>query len=285
VHHDFEGFFERQRLRYREALTHTLRNPALVVATALGVLASAALLAPWLGRDFFPQVDAGQIRLHLRAPVGTRLEETARIVAQVEARIRTIIPPEDLSTVLDNVGIASTSLTNLAFSDNPTTGVTDADLLLVLSDTRRGHTAEYASRIRRVLREEFPQVVVFFQSADIIGQILNAGLPAPINVQVTGSNRAENIVVARALEKRLRRIPGAVDVYLQQRTEAPQLTVTVDRIVRRTACSTTSTCKRRSIAWPPSRPSARPRSLARWAVPRSCSATSPPSRVAAAWPW
>lgn len=230
VHHDFEAFFERQRLRYREALTHTLRKPAMVVTTAFCVLGSAALLAPWLGRDFFPQVDAGQIRLHLRAPVGTRLEETARIVANVEARIRTIIPPEDISTILDNVGIASTSLTNLAFSDNPTTGVTDADLLLVLSDTRRGHTAEYASRIRRVLREEFPQVVVFFQSADIIGQILNAGLPAPINVQVSGSNRAENIVVARALEKRLRQIPGAVDVYLQQRTEAPQLNVNVDRV-------------------------------------------------------
>jgi multidrug efflux pump subunit AcrB len=229
VHHGFEHWFEAQRVRYRLALAAMLARPARLLATALVVIVSAGVLLPWLGRDFFPQVDAGQIRLHLRAPVGTRLEETARIVAAVEARIRTIIPPEDLGTILDNVGIASTSLTNLAFSDNPTTGVTDADLLLVLRDDRRGRTAEYASEIRRVLRDEFPDVLVFFQSADIIGQILNAGLPAPVNVQVSGSNRAENIVVARAIERRLREIPGAVDVYLQQRLEAPQLNVTVDR--------------------------------------------------------
>jgi multidrug efflux pump subunit AcrB len=151
------------------------------------------------------------------------------MVADVEARIRTIIPPGDLGTILDNVGIASTSLTNLAFSDNPTTGVTDADILLVLTDDRVGDTKGYVSEIRRVLREEFPHLLVFFQSADIIGQILNAGLPAPVNVQIAGTNRAENIVVARALEHRLRQIPGAVDVYLQQRLEAPQLNVNVDR--------------------------------------------------------
>ncbi|AMW06064.1 efflux RND transporter permease subunit [Gemmatimonas phototrophica] len=230
IHYRFEHFFERMRVRYRLALASTLGKPASLVVMALVVLVSGAALAPWLGRDFFPQVDAGQIRLHLRAPVGTRIEETARLVAAVEARIRTIIPPEDLGTILDNVGIASTSLTNLAFSDNPTTGVTDADLLLVLTDERRGNTAHYASEIRRVLRDEFPQMLVFFQSADIIGQILNAGLPAPVDVQVTGSNRAENIVVARALEQRLRQIPGAVDVYLQQRLEAPQLNVNVDRV-------------------------------------------------------
>ncbi len=229
LHRDFEHAFEAMRVRYRLALASVLEKPATVVATALVILLSAGVLAPLLGRDFFPQVDAGQIRLHLRAPVGTRLEETARMVADVEARIRTIIPPGDLGTILDNVGIASTSLTNLAFSDNPTTGVTDADLLLVLNDERVGDTKAYASEIRRVLREEFPHVLVFFQSADIIGQILNAGLPAPVNVQVAGSNRTDNIVVARALEHRLRQIPGAVDVYLQQRMEAPQLNVTVDR--------------------------------------------------------
>jgi multidrug efflux pump subunit AcrB len=229
LHLGFERWFEARRRRYRDALAATLARPSMLAGTTLLVLLSAGLLVPWLGRDFFPQVDAGQIRLHLRAPVGTRLEETARMVAAVEARIRTIIPPEDLGTILDNVGIASTSLTNLAFSDNPTTGVTDADLLLVLTDTRRGTTAGYASEIRRVLRDEFPNVLVFFQSADIIGQILNAGLPAPVNVQVAGSNRAENIALARAIEQRVRQIPGAVDVYLQQRLEAPQLNVTVDR--------------------------------------------------------
>ena len=229
MHHGFEHWFEGQRVRYRLALGAMLAKPARLLVGIVLVIVSAGALVPWLGRDFFPQVDAGQIRLHLRAPVGTRLEETARMVAAVEERIRTIIPPQDVATILDNVGIASTSLTNLAFSDNPTTGVTDADLLVVLSDERKGETAKYASEIRRVMRDEFPNVLVFFQSADIIGQILNAGLPAPVNVQVTGTNRAENIVVARALEKRLREIPGAVDVYLQQRLEAPQLNVNVDR--------------------------------------------------------
>jgi multidrug efflux pump subunit AcrB len=229
MHHGFEHWFEGQRVRYRLALGAMLAKPARLLVGIVLVIVSAGALVPWLGRDFFPQVDAGQIRLHLRAPVGTRLEETARMVAAVEERIRTIIPPQDVATILDNVGIASTSLTNLAFSDNPTTGVTDADLLVVLSDARTGETAKYASEIRRVMRDEFPNVLVFFQSADIIGQILNAGLPAPVNVQVTGTNRAENIVVARALEKRLREIPGAVDVYLQQRLEAPQLNVNVDR--------------------------------------------------------
>ena len=230
LHYGFEHWFEGMRVRYRVALTAMLAKPARLLMGMALVVVSAGALVPWLGRDFFPQVDAGQIRLHLRAPVGTRLEETARTVAAVEERIRTIIPPEDVGTILDNVGIASTSLTNLAFSDNPTTGVTDADLLVVLSEERRGKTAEYASEIRRVLRDEFPNVLVFFQSADIIGQILNAGLPAPVNVQITGTNRADNIVVARALEQRLRQIPGAVDVYLQQRLEAPQLNVNVDRI-------------------------------------------------------
>jgi multidrug efflux pump subunit AcrB len=229
MHYGFEQWFEGQRVRYRLALGAMLAKPARLLVGIVLVIVSAGALVPWLGRDFFPQVDAGQIRLHLRAPVGTRLEETARMVAAVEARIRTIIPPQDVATILDNVGIASTSLTNLAFSDNPTTGVTDADLLVVLSEERAGETAKYASEIRRVMRDEFPNVLVFFQSADIIGQILNAGLPAPVNVQVTGTNRAENIVVARALEKRLREIPGAVDVYLQQRLEAPQLNVNVDR--------------------------------------------------------
>lgn len=230
LHYDFEHWFEQRRVRYREALATMLVKPGRLLVGVLLVIGSAAALVPWLGRDFFPVVDAGQIRLHLRAPVGTRVEETARMVAAVEARIRTIIPPGDIATIIDNVGIASTSITNLAFSDNPTTGVTDADILLVLSEDRRGRTADYTAEIRRVLREEYPNLLVFFQSADIIAQILNAGLPAPVNVQVTGTNRAENILVARALERRLREIPGAVDVYLQQRLEAPQINVDIDRV-------------------------------------------------------
>jgi multidrug efflux pump subunit AcrB len=228
-HHSFEHRFEQWRVNYREMVTTMLARPTRLMVVAGLVIVSAAALTPWLGRDFFPQIDAGQIRLHLRAPVGTRLEETARIVAAVEERIREIIPPSDLATMIDNIGLATTSSTNLAYSDNPTIGVTDADLLISLTERRTGKTADYARRIRRMVRDEFPDVLVFFQSADIVGQILNAGLPAPVNVQVVGANRAENIKVARVLEDRIKKIPGAVDVYLQQRLEAPQLNVTVDR--------------------------------------------------------
>ncbi|MBL0890922.1 MAG: efflux RND transporter permease subunit [Gemmatimonadaceae bacterium] len=229
LHHHFDHWFEGQRVQYRLTLRRVLERPGTVLATAGLVLAAALVLVPFLGRDFFPAVDAGQIRVHLRAPVGTRVEETARIVAAVEDRIRAIIPAGDLGTIIDNIGISSSSVTNLAYSDNPTTGVTDADILIVLERDRAGSTDGYIRAIRRMLREEFPQVLAFFQSADIVSQILNAGLPAPVNVQVVGSNRAANIEVARTIERRVRQIPGAVDVYLQQRLEAPQLNLTVDR--------------------------------------------------------
>jgi len=229
LHHRFEHWFEGQRVQYRLTLRRVLERPGTVLTTAGLVLVAALALVPFLGRDFFPAVDAGQLRVHLRAPVGTRVEETARIVAAVEERIRQIIPAQDLGTIIDNIGISSSSVTNLAYSDNPTTGVTDADILIVLERDRTGTTDSYVRAIRRMLREEFPQVLAFFQSADIVSQILNAGLPAPVNVQVVGSNRAANIEVARTIERRVRQIPGAVDVYLQQRLEAPQLNLTVDR--------------------------------------------------------
>ncbi len=229
LHHHFEQWFETRRVQYRLTLRRVLERPASVLVTAGLVLVAALALVPFLGRDFFPSVDAGQIRLHLRAPVGTRVEETARIVAAVEDRIRAIIPEGDLGTIIDNIGISSSSVTNLAYSDNPTTGVTDADILIVLERDRAGTTDGYIRAIRRMLRAEYPQVLAFFQSADIVSQILNAGLPAPVNVQVVGSNRAANIEVARTIERRVRQIPGAVDVYLQQRLEAPQLNLNVDR--------------------------------------------------------
>jgi multidrug efflux pump subunit AcrB len=229
LHHAFEARFDRLRARYRDALGARLARPRGTLAAALLVFAAAGALVPWLGQDFFPPVDAGQLRLHLRAPVGTRVEETARLVAAVEDAIRDVIPPDELGTILDNVGYPSTSLTNLAYSDNPTTGVTDAEVLVVLTPRRTRPTAEYVRRIRQRLREQFPQVLVFFQAADIVGQILNAGLPAPLDVQVAGTNRAENLPIARFLARRLQEVPGAVDVYLQQRTEAPELAVTIDR--------------------------------------------------------
>ncbi|MBU6367607.1 MAG: efflux RND transporter permease subunit, partial [Gemmatimonadetes bacterium] len=230
LHHAFEARFEGARRRYRDALAARLARPRGVLLGALLVFASGAALLPWLGQDFFPAVDAGQLRLHLRAPAGMRLEETARLVAGVEEAIREVIPPAELGTILDNIGIPSTSLTNLAFSDNPTTGVTDADMLVALREPRTLPTAEYVRRIRQRLRERFPEVLVFFMSADIVGQILNAGVPAPLDVQVAGTSRADNLALARVLERRLRQVPGAVDVHLQQRANAPELAVSIDRV-------------------------------------------------------
>ncbi len=228
-HLRFEARFERERLRYREALGRILARPRPLLLGFTALVVASAALVPWLGQDFFPAVDAGQIRLHLRAPVGTRVEETARLVAAVEETIRRVIPPRELATILDNVGLPTSSSTNLAFSDNPATGVTDAEVLIVLSPERTGSVDDYRRVLRRTLRDEYPHVTVFFQAADIVGQILNFGLPAPINVQVVGPNRAQNIGIAQFLERRLREIPGAVDVYLQQRLAAPTLFIDVDR--------------------------------------------------------
>ncbi|MBP6773713.1 MAG: efflux RND transporter permease subunit, partial [Gemmatimonadaceae bacterium] len=229
-HYTFEAWFETQRARYAASLRELLHRPARVLVPFGLVIASAALLAPWLGQDFFPAVDAGQIRLHLRAPIGMRVEETARVVAAVEATVRRVIPPEETGTILDNVGISNSSVTNLAYSDNPTTGVTDADILIVLTELGKGKVDRYRRQLREVLRNEFPDVTFFFQAADIVGQILNFGLPAPINVQVVGTNRAKNFELAQFLERRLREVPGAVDVYLLQRLSAPELFIAIDRV-------------------------------------------------------
>ena len=145
-HLRFEAWFERARLRYRDALGRILKGPGRLLTGFVALVVVSAALVPWLGQDFFPAVDAGQIRLHLRAPIGTRVEETARLVAAVEGTVRRVIPPHELATILDNVGLSSSSSTNLAFSDNPTTGVTDADVLIVLSPERTGTRGRVSPR-------------------------------------------------------------------------------------------------------------------------------------------
>jgi multidrug efflux pump subunit AcrB len=229
VHLRFDAAFERMRERYRGVLARALARRGRVAGWfAVGTLASC-LLIPFLGQNFFPSVDAGQVRLHLRAPAGTRVEETERLVAAVERTIRQVIPPSELKTILDNVGMTGAGGSNLAFSDNPTIGSGDADILISLTEDREGSVDDYRRALRRRLRDEFPQLVVFFQAADIVGQILNFGLPAPIDVQVVGANKKANYAIARDLEARMRRIPGAVDVRVHQVVNAPELFFTVDR--------------------------------------------------------
>jgi CzcA family heavy metal efflux pump len=229
VHARFDASFERMRLRYRNTLEGALASKGAVTSLFAVLVLASFMLVPFLGENFFPAVDAGQLRLHLRAAPGTRVEETEVIVADVERTIREVIPRRELGMILDNIGIVTTAASNLALSDNPTVGVTDADLLISLTDSATHSVAYYRNAIRKRLRADFPEVKTFFMAADIVSQILNFGLPAPINVQVAGTSREKNYQLAREIEARMRAIPGAVDVYTHQIMNAPQLYVNIDR--------------------------------------------------------
>jgi multidrug efflux pump subunit AcrB len=223
----FDTRFERVRRAYALALSALLshrRGFALAFA-AFCVLSLA--LVPVLGRDFFPTVDAGQIRLHIRAPTGTRIEETARLADDVEAAIREIIPRSELETVLDNLGVPNSGI-NLSYSNAGTIGTLDGEILLSL---REGHapTERHVTRLRAELPRRFPGVEFFFQPADIVTQILNFGLPAAIDVQFTGPDVAANARLAGELAQAIRTIPGAVDAHVHQRLDAPALSLQMDR--------------------------------------------------------
>ena len=172
-----------------------------------------------LGRDFFPSVDAGQIRLHMRAPTGTRIEETARLADEVEAAIRELIPKDQLETILDNLGVPNSGI-NLSYSNAGTIGTLDGEILLSLRDGHRP-TEEFVSLLRAELPKRFPGIEFFFQPADIVTQILNFGLPAAIDVQFSGNDLAGNAARAAELVKAIRKIPGAVDAHVHQRLDGP----------------------------------------------------------------
>jgi len=181
-----------------------------------------------VGRDFFPSVDTGQLRLHVTAPAGTRLEETEQIFSRVENAIRKVIPDEDRSLILDNFGVPDGI--NLAFGDSAVLGSSDGEILISLSPKRKGRTEDYLKQLREKLPAEFPTLGFYFQPADIVSQILNFGLPAPIDIQVSGFNRAATYQIAREIEKKVAAVPGAVDVHLHQVVDAPQLRLRVDRV-------------------------------------------------------
>jgi len=228
IHVRFNRHFERFRTHYTGALTWCLNHrKATATISIVSVLASAALI-PFLGRDFFPLVDAGQFRLHVRAPSGTRIEETERIFTQVENVIREVIPADELVTILDNIGLPTGGV-NLAFSDSATIGAADGEILVALNPKKHGPTWDYVRTLRQRLNREFPDCVFFTQPSDIIGQILNFGLAAPIDVQIAGRDVKTNYALALELSARIARIPGAVDVHVQQVTNAPALRFNVDR--------------------------------------------------------
>ena len=224
----FEEGFERFRDRYRGVLESCLNNRrAFLVVFFVVCLGSLALIIPWLGQDFFPKVDSGQIKLHLRARAGTRIEETARLSELVERSIRDQIPPDEISSIIDNIGLPYSSI-NLSYSTSAPVGPSDADILVSLAE-KHHPTAQYEHDLRMRLAEEFPGVSFSFLPADIVSQILNFGLPAPIDVQIVGYNIAENRQFTAQLLQRMRTVSGLVDLRVQQPFDQPYLHINVDR--------------------------------------------------------
>src|ERR1700693_5192976 len=185
------------------------------------------MLVPFLGQDFFPTSDTGEIRLHLRAKTGTRIEETARITDNVETRIRALIPKAELSGILDNIGLPVSGI-NLTYDSASPIGNADADVLVTLNAKHRP-TAQYVQTLRTALNTDFPGVSFGFLPADIISQILNFGLPSPIDIQIVGGDVSGNRAAAMQLMTRLRRVQGLVDLRIQQPDDAPAINIDVDR--------------------------------------------------------
>jgi CzcA family heavy metal efflux pump len=228
LHAGFESGFERLRDAYVGLLEWNLRRRGLVLVLFGGVVASGLAILPLVGRDFFPVVDTGQFRLHVRAPAGTRVEETERYFTQVEQAIREIVPEHEVELILDNIGLPNRTYA-MAFGDSATTSMADGEILVALSHHRTHSTPDYVAQLRRELPGRFPQLTFFFQPADIVSQILNFGLPAPIDVQIAGLDRKKNYSLATEIAARIRQIPGAEDVHIHQVMNVPKLHVDVDQ--------------------------------------------------------
>ncbi|HTT41170.1 MAG TPA: efflux RND transporter permease subunit [Burkholderiales bacterium] len=227
VHHGFEAGFARVRTSYRGLLERAMATPLVFIGLFLAGCAASVVLLPFVGSDFFPSVDAGQFKLHVRAKTGTRIEETARLCDLVEADIRNVIPPSEVETILDNIGLP-TSGTNLSYNNSGTAGPADADIIVSLKSGHRP-TDEYIRMLRRQLPESFPGVVFYFLPADIVSQILNFGLPAPIDIQVVGRDIEGNRKYALALLEKLKQVTGIADLRIQQPFDQPKLDLAVDR--------------------------------------------------------
>ena len=230
LHHAFNKGFEKLRDFYSGLLESALHHRALVVICFVILSAASVALYSAIGTDFFPRVDAGQIRLHVRTPSGTRVEETEQRFVQVERSIRQIVPANELNDVLDNIGLPTSGF-NLTFGDNTTLGTFDGEILVSLRPGEHRSTWEYLREMRRRLPREFPDLAFFFQPADIVSQILNFGLPAPIDIQIGGPlrNLDKNFQLAAEMSSRLQASPGTADVHVHQVRDVPMMRVNVDR--------------------------------------------------------
>ena len=226
IHAGFERGFASFRAGYGALLHASVARRWVTGGIAASVLVMGGVLLMFVGEDYFPQIDAGQLTLHVRARSGMRIEETERVFQQVETLVRQTVPSSDL--ILDNIGLPANNY-NLAFSDGSFVGLNDGQILISLKPDHPS-TFTIMRRLRVALREHFPNVTFYFQPADIITQVLNFGVPAPIDIQVSGRNRAKDLQVAQEVVRRLRLVRGAVDVHLQQIVDAPEFFVDVDRV-------------------------------------------------------
>ncbi|SAK57649.1 acriflavin resistance protein [Caballeronia hypogeia] len=227
LHHRFDRAFERMRGAYIVILSSLLVRRRRFATLFLGFCLLSAGLVFVLGEDFFPTVDAGDIRMHMRAPTGTRIEETARLADEVEKVVRQIVPQDELATILDNLGLPYSGI-NLSYSNAGTIGTLDGDIQVALKPDH-APTQKYIDELRRLLPQRFPGVEFFFQPADIVTQILNFGLPAAIDVQIQGQNGQQNFEVASKLMKQIRLISGNVDTHIQQKLDEPAIDLQMDR--------------------------------------------------------
>jgi multidrug efflux pump subunit AcrB len=228
MHYAFNRQFERLRTFYIGLLELALDHRKTVLCGFMLFAVGSLGLVHFIGSDFFPTVDSGQLRLHARTAPGTRLEQAEVVFGQIEDEIRKEIPPAELGTVIDNIGLPNGGF-NLAFGDNPTLGTGDGEILLSLKEKRTASTLEYQDRLRKRLLAAFPGVSFYFEAANITNQILNFGLPSPIDVQIATRNSEAGYALALKLREQIARIPGAVDVHVHQVVDYPEIRVNVDR--------------------------------------------------------
>jgi CzcA family heavy metal efflux pump len=224
----FERKFENFRRGYEQLLETTIEHRGVFVICFLVFCVLSLGLFTFLGEDFFPQVDAGLLRLHVRGRPGLRVEETARLIDRVEAALREEIPHGEVQTILDNIGLPNSGI-NQSYSSSGTIGTSDAEILIALDPEHHHPTAGHIRHLREVLPRRFPGVEFFFQPADIVTQILNFGLPAPIDVQIVGTDMANSYLIAQQIANKMRHIPGATDVHVQQLLSLPTLHMDIDR--------------------------------------------------------
>jgi multidrug efflux pump subunit AcrB len=223
----FDGGFQNLRIAYQRVLTQVVNWRKAFVPAFLALCVAAFLLLPWLGQDFFPSVDSGQFTLHLRAPTGTRIEETARLCDQVEASIRKTVPSAELAGILDNIGLPYSTL-NMQFMTSGATGPADADIIVSLREKHHA-TADYVRTLRQSLPRVFPEATFYFLPSDITSQILNFGLPAPIDIRFEGDDIESSRQLATDLLPKLRQVRGLTDIRIQQPFDYPTLDVSVER--------------------------------------------------------